>query len=355
MSDNRPQVFIGSSSEGKAVADYLQLTLEDYGDAVVWDQGVFGLSTTSVDSLKSATEEYDFAVLVVTPDDLLQKRSETARAPRDNVLFELGLFMGALGFRRTFIVHSQEDEIEFPGDLAGFTRATYRPRKDGNLRAALRPLSLKLRIAMEEVGPRARNTRTSEIPVSTVSYDLLGKYVSDLTEALPGGRMGVAAELQDPDDYYIWTHNLLGMLADLYQVRQADTYAAWLRPLEHSPNRLAVFQSRNMPTEYIPYEFYMDEGLAGKVWSTGEPAATSKLRQHPWWVYRDGCLTESYICVPVGPPKGPGGVLATGSFTGFEVTEEDYVVVRIFAALLSLIRTPPPAKRLRDQQAYEAL
>jgi hypothetical protein len=37
-------VFIGSSSEGKRYAEYLQAALDDYCEARVWDRGSFGLS-----------------------------------------------------------------------------------------------------------------------------------------------------------------------------------------------------------------------------------------------------------------------------------------------------------------------
>ena len=61
----------------------------------MWHQGVFDLSSGTLESLVAAIDDYDFATLVLTPDDLLEKRDVTGRCPRDNVLFELGLFMGA--------------------------------------------------------------------------------------------------------------------------------------------------------------------------------------------------------------------------------------------------------------------
>jgi Na+-translocating ferredoxin:NAD+ oxidoreductase RnfC subunit len=57
-------------------------------------------------------------------------------------------------------------------------------------------------------------------------------------------------------------------------------------------------------------------------------------------VYREGCLSESYICVPVGDPKKRGGVLAIGSFQGFEATNTDIEVVKVFAGLLALVELP---------------
>jgi predicted nucleotide-binding protein len=76
-------------------------------------------------TLAESLPEYDFATLVFTADDLVQKRDHATKAPRDNVIFELGLFMGALGRRRTFVVHSRTDSPMLPTDLAGITTATY--------------------------------------------------------------------------------------------------------------------------------------------------------------------------------------------------------------------------------------
>jgi predicted nucleotide-binding protein len=103
----KPAMFIGSSVEGKRVAETIQLALEYEVHSTVWHQGVFGLSAGTLESLVAALDDYDFATLVLTADDLLERRNASGRSPRDNVLFELGLFMGALGRGRTFIVHSR--------------------------------------------------------------------------------------------------------------------------------------------------------------------------------------------------------------------------------------------------------
>jgi hypothetical protein len=142
-------MFIGSSAEGLPVAQALQAELEYDVEATIWSQGVFGLSEGNLESLVAAVETFDFAVLVLTADDLVTKRGTTANAPRDNVLFEAGLFMGALGRRKTFYVAPRDRKIELPSDLAGVTVAQFNERKDGNIRAAIGPVALNIRIAIE--------------------------------------------------------------------------------------------------------------------------------------------------------------------------------------------------------------
>ena len=92
---------------------------------------------------------FDFATLVLTADDLVTKRGQSGNAPRDNVLFEAGLFMGALGRHRVFLVSCRDDVLDLPTDLAGITPAQFNRRPDGNLLAAIGPVATKIRSAIE--------------------------------------------------------------------------------------------------------------------------------------------------------------------------------------------------------------
>ncbi len=151
----KPRLFIGSSAEGLDPAEELQVNLEYEAEVTLWTQGIFGLTHGTLDSLAKTLESHDFAALVLTPDDLLTKRDEEKKAPRDNVLFELGLFIGKIGPSRTFIVHPRDAEMHLPSDLVGVTTATYdAARSDGNLRAALGPVATKLKNAIRDQGLR---------------------------------------------------------------------------------------------------------------------------------------------------------------------------------------------------------
>ena len=94
MNQPRPALFIGSSTQGLDVARAVEFNLKDDADVTLWSSGVFGLSHGTLQSLVAALDRFDFAVLVLTPDDLLSSHDVVSQAPRDNVLFELGLFMG---------------------------------------------------------------------------------------------------------------------------------------------------------------------------------------------------------------------------------------------------------------------
>jgi predicted nucleotide-binding protein len=134
---SRPKLFVGSSSEGYEIAQAVQVNLDRVCEVKLWAQGVFGLTKGTLESLVKVVDEFDFAVLVLTADDLKVSRGMAELAARDNVLFELGLFMGSLGRDRTFIVYNHADSPALPSDLAGVTAATFQPHADGNLQAAL--------------------------------------------------------------------------------------------------------------------------------------------------------------------------------------------------------------------------
>ena len=54
--------------------------------------------------------------MVMSPDDLLESRSQSYASATDNVIFELGLFMGKLGRSRVFIVHEQDANLKLRYD-----------------------------------------------------------------------------------------------------------------------------------------------------------------------------------------------------------------------------------------------
>jgi Predicted nucleotide-binding protein containing TIR-like domain len=117
------KVFIGSSSEGENEARIIQKGLARRLATIVWPQNFFELSEATLETLVDKAHSFTHAILVLTPDDMVIKRADEVPAARDNVLFELGLFMGALGRKRTFIV--AESSVRLPSDLWGITTARF--------------------------------------------------------------------------------------------------------------------------------------------------------------------------------------------------------------------------------------
>jgi hypothetical protein len=148
---NKPSIFVGSSTEGIEVARSIGFQLQDAGEVTIWNEGVFRPSEGSLESLVNSLDRFDFAVFIFTPDDQVTGR-DTALAPRDNVMFELGLFLGRLGKSRTFVIRSSQP-IKIASDLLGITVLKYdADRTDRNLRAAVSAACVPIREAIRDLG-----------------------------------------------------------------------------------------------------------------------------------------------------------------------------------------------------------
>lgn len=124
--NSHPRLFIGSSSEALPIAQALVSSIPaDAAEVTLWSQGVFGASRFPIEDLEAQLGCADFAVLVAAPDDRVIFRGDEFDAPRDNVIFELGLFMGALSRGRTFILAPKITELKIPTDILGLTQLRY--------------------------------------------------------------------------------------------------------------------------------------------------------------------------------------------------------------------------------------
>lgn len=122
----KPTVFIASSTEAIQVAEAVQIKLENEMRIKPWDNA-FDLSSVTITTLISKTKEADYAVFVFHPDDKVFIRDKEYSSVRDNVVLELGMFIGALGLEKCFILvpKSTESIFRLPSDLAGVTAAFY--------------------------------------------------------------------------------------------------------------------------------------------------------------------------------------------------------------------------------------
>jgi len=143
----KKRLFVGSASESLDVAYAVQEELDRALEVTVWTQGIFQPSRTTMESLAEQPKRFDAALFVFTPDDAALLRGEPKRVVRDNVIFELGLFVGALGRKNTFILLPRNvNDLHLPSDLAGVTPLDYDPqRQDGNLVAAVGPACNKVK------------------------------------------------------------------------------------------------------------------------------------------------------------------------------------------------------------------
>jgi len=147
----KPKIFIGSSTEGLEIASAIQENLDHDAEVTLWTQGVFNLSNVPIDDLLTVLNNSQFGIFVFTPDDVAKIRDKEQKVVRDNVLFELGLFIGRIGRNRTFFVKPREIDFHLPTDLTGIQPGDYSiKRDDGNLTAALGPFCSKVKRSLKE-------------------------------------------------------------------------------------------------------------------------------------------------------------------------------------------------------------
>src|SRR5215475_6461675 len=151
----KPRIFLGSSAQQEKLLQALTRGLADIADVDAWTT-VFNPGVGTLERLVELTREVDFAAFVFGQDDWTAKGASPdadagQASPRDNVVFEAGLFGGALGIRRTFILHASGTKL--PTDLLGLTSIRYDP---DTTPAIVRQINQKLRKAIAAEGRISR-------------------------------------------------------------------------------------------------------------------------------------------------------------------------------------------------------
>src|SRR3954464_11881465 len=154
---DKPRIFLGSSGKQEKLLQALTRGLEDIADVEPWTTS-FNPGTTTLERLLELVHEVDFAAFLFAQDDWTSSSPAASHptgsgqaSPRDNVVFEAGLFGGALGMRRTFIIHANGAKL--PSDLLGLTCVRY---EKATAASEVRVVNQKLRKAIENEGRIAR-------------------------------------------------------------------------------------------------------------------------------------------------------------------------------------------------------
>jgi hypothetical protein len=114
----KPRLFAGSSSEQIPLLNKIIDLIGEAAECIPWTNA-FDSNKSGLDSLIKRARLADFSILLATKDDLLTEREETYSVPRDNVIFEFGLFLGSSSPFKCFLI--AEDGANLPSDLEGIT------------------------------------------------------------------------------------------------------------------------------------------------------------------------------------------------------------------------------------------
>jgi len=144
----KQRVFVASSSEQVRVAREVASALNESKllDAHAWEEDVFEFSASFIESLEKELDRADFAVVILTADDAAKVRKKAVNLPRDNVIFELGLFIGRLERPRCFFFIEKRSKTKIATDLSGVCAVEFDRKAD-----PARPGSLNLMSQVEKV------------------------------------------------------------------------------------------------------------------------------------------------------------------------------------------------------------
>jgi hypothetical protein len=224
----KPTVFIGSSKEGIEVARAIRTQLHEIAEITIWNEGgVFPLGHGYLESLVNRLSGFDFAILVLSADDSIESRGETSLAPRDNVMFELGLFMGRLGRERTFAICDEAQNVKIASDLAGVSLAGYQSRQDGNFVAAVGVATDQIRSVIKRLGIHEARA-SQQLQQATSTIETASDTVNQLVNLLARSRAVELEILSSQFGGFIKSDLLDKIKRDLKDLEQSTN-------TEHSP------------------------------------------------------------------------------------------------------------------------
>jgi len=168
------KVFIGSSKEvggNNGLLEKVAVIVEQCGITPVrWNQtpSVFKAGNYTLENLEDLTVSVDAAIFICSSDDQTWYRGKKVGKPRDNVIFEHGLFSGKLGRKKSIIV--KYGNVKLPNDLDGVTFIDFSDGQQTQGEANLKQTLLDLKGATN-AAPR-------------IPYDVLEKTKSEIEREL---------------------------------------------------------------------------------------------------------------------------------------------------------------------------
>ena len=131
MTDPKPILFVGSSSEGKPYLEKIGGMLEGTVKYNAWNIDVFKPDFGNfLNDIIEGISSSNCALFIYTPDDKREFRDINDNIPRDNVVLETGIAIGILGKERVFII--ARNDTALPKDFDGLTVFKFYPEKGTN-------------------------------------------------------------------------------------------------------------------------------------------------------------------------------------------------------------------------------
>jgi predicted nucleotide-binding protein len=126
IESKKRKIFIGSSTEGLNVARKIKTSLKFDAHVDTWADGIFDIPGQAyIEVIENILNTYEYGIFVFTPDDTIFSRGNISKIPRDNVIFEYGMFMGKHSRKKAFFIIPRGIDIKIMTDLLGITSLDY--------------------------------------------------------------------------------------------------------------------------------------------------------------------------------------------------------------------------------------
>jgi Predicted nucleotide-binding protein containing TIR-like domain len=175
----KKRLFIGSSVEELPLANIAKDLLEEWFDVIIWDDTIWEKSTVKLNQnilsgLLKASLQFDFGILLGTEDDKVVVRGEEKLQPRDNILFELGLFMGRLGVEKcAFVI---DKSIKVLTDFSGIKLARFDKQDPKSFKKAI--------LQVKELFGHSSNTEVNFFPSATLAAVYFENFIVPICETI---------------------------------------------------------------------------------------------------------------------------------------------------------------------------
>jgi hypothetical protein len=194
----KPTIFIGSSSEGFEIAEEIFSFLNSIAECKLWKEA-FDAGKSNYDNLVSQIAFYDYAILIATADDTIISRNNSFDGPRDNVLFEFGLFAGGLGRSRVFYI--TEKGAKIPSDLSGITLPTIANKTSSDFHSSIESAAITIK---EHIIGKESTFDLGFLPSTALAYGYFTNFVERTVERLLEDKLeGKTFHLQNGTDFQI--------------------------------------------------------------------------------------------------------------------------------------------------------
>lgn len=169
----QPSIFIASSKEGKKYANLVKNEIQAHVNITLWFDNFFELNSSTLDCLCKKAIMYDFAIVLYTKDDISVSRKKVFSTPRDNIIFEHGLFTGLLGRYKTYALI--EEGVKVPSDLSGITYGYF-----SNI-SSIRVRCLEI---VQAIKKELEVSRLSLLPSTSIALAYFQNFLKPICEAI---------------------------------------------------------------------------------------------------------------------------------------------------------------------------